>query len=182
MFIEDFYGLPHDVPFINVDTHEDTPLWVQEILIRDQAYTDPFAQKAHQEYASFGNTVLGQVQSVVCQGFWTVWLCDLGHMCCLLFPCLCWGLVSQRGVGTDPVVEDFDVLSDFMAGKVLIDEDVVVIHLVLQGREKRFSHSVIPADSDCSHGLVDPMFLAVLVHLFRTILAAVVTVEYEAFA
>ena len=119
---------------------------------------------------------------VVCQGFWTVWLCDLGHMCCLLFPCLCWGLVSQRGVGTDPVVEDFDVLSDFMAGKVLIDEDVVVIHLVLQGREKRFSHSVIPADSDCSHGLVDPMFLAVLVHLFRTILAAVVTVEYDAFA
>ena len=63
MFIEDFYGLPHDVPFINVDTHEDTPLWVQEILIRDQADTDPFAQKAHQEYASFGNTVLGQVQS-----------------------------------------------------------------------------------------------------------------------
>lgn len=45
-------------------------------------------------------------------------------------------------MGTDPVVEDFDVLSDFMAGKVLIDEDVVVIHLVLQGREKRFSHSV----------------------------------------
>ena len=122
------------------------------------------------------------VLTVVCQGFWTVWLCDLGHMCCLLFPCLCWGLVSQRGVGTDPVVEDFDVLSDFMAGKVLIDEDVVVIHLVLQGREKRFSHSVIPADSDCSHGLVDPMFLAVLVHLFRTILAAVVTVEYDAFA
>ena len=119
---------------------------------------------------------------VVCQGFWTVWLCDLGHMCCLLFPCLCWGLASPRGVGTAPVVEDFDVLSDFMAGKVLIDEDVVVIHLVLQGREKRFSHSVIPADSDCSHGLVDPMFLAVLVHLFRTILAAVVTVEYDAFA
>ena len=55
---------------------------------------------------------------MVCQGFWTVWLCDLGHMCCLLFPCLCWGLVSQRGVGTDPVVEDFDVLSDFMVDRI----------------------------------------------------------------
>lgn len=63
MLITAYFDLPEDVPFVNVDTHEDARLFVQPFLILQASKYDPFAQQAINEYHDFGHRIISGVVS-----------------------------------------------------------------------------------------------------------------------
>ncbi|STD61501.1 Protein of uncharacterised function (DUF2699) [Corynebacterium striatum] len=78
---------------------------------------------------------------------------------------------------TASVVEDLDVVRDRESCSGAGGEHLLVIHLVLQAREERFSGGVVPAHPSAVHRLAKPMRLAVAGERSSTVLGSVAGVE-----
>lgn len=83
-------------------------------------------------------------------------------------------------VGSPAVVEDLDVAHDLTPGCLPRGEAVVMVELILQGRERRFRDGIVPAHPCLSHRLTDLVPPAPGPHFSGRVLGAAVAMEDRA--
>ena len=81
------------------------------------------------------------------------------------------------GVWSPPVVEDLDVAHGGPSGFLAGVKAVVVVELVLQRRERRLCHGVVPALAGFSHGLADAVASARSTEFSGRILCATIAIK-----